>query len=90
MISFICKSASNASTDWKIFDSKRIGYNAANYRLLPNSSAAETADSLIDIVSNGFKMRTATDSINANAQVIYMAFAEHPFVSSTGTPVTAR
>lgn len=43
----------------------------------------------IDFLSNGFKK---TDTFNnASGQTyIYMAFAEHPFVSSTGTPTTAR
>jgi len=85
----ICK-ASSTTGDWKIFDSKRIGYNAANYRLQPNSSAAETSDSLIDFLSNGFKMRTSSDSINTASTVIFMAFAENPFVTSTGIPTTAR
>ena len=85
----ICKSS--GSGDWKIFDSKRIGYNAANYRLQPNNSNAETSDSLIDIFSNGFKLKTSSDSINSSStSVIYMAFAENPFVTSTGIPTTAR
>jgi len=85
----ICKSS--GSGDWKIFDSKRIGYNAANYRLQPNNSNAETSDSLIDIFSNGFKLKTSSDSINSSStSVIYMAFAENSFVTSTGIPTTAR
>ena len=86
----ICK-ASSDSGDWKIFDNKRIGYNAANYRLYPNATTVETSDSLIDILSNGFKLRTSSDSINGSGNtVIYMAFAENPFVSSGGIPTTAR
>jgi len=43
-----------------------------------------------DFVSNGFKLRTDTGSHNGNGNsFIYMAFAEHPFVSSKGVPTTA-
>ena len=87
----ICK-ASNTSGDWKIFDNKRIGYNAANYRLYPNANTVETSDSLIDILSNGFKLKTSSDSINGSGNtVIYMAFAEAPFVTAgTKAAGTAR
>ena len=87
----ICK-ASNTSGDWKIFDNKRIGYNAANYRLYPNANTVETSDSLIDILSNGFKLKTSSDSINGSGNtVIYMAFAENPFVTAgTKAAGTAR
>ena len=85
----ICK-ASSTSGDWKMFDSKRIGYNAANYRLQPNSSAAETSDNLIDFLSNGFKLRTSSDSINTASTVIYLAFAEQPLVGTNNIPATAR
>ena len=44
-----------------------------------------------DILSNGFKLRGDSGNINASgATYLYMAFAEHPFVSSKGVPVTAR
>jgi len=86
----ICK-ASSTDGDWKIFDNKRIGYNAANYRLYPNANTVETSDSLIDILSNGFKLKTSSDSINGSGNtVIYMAFAESPFVNSNGVPNNAR
>jgi hypothetical protein len=41
--------------------------------------------------SNGFKIRTtdATGNTSGNSY-IYMAFAENPFVTSTGIPTTAR
>jgi len=89
--SFIICKATSTDGDWKIFDNKRISYNGANYRLSPNTSGAETTDSLIDILSNGFKLKTSSDSINGSGNsVIYIAFAESPFVSSKGVPTTAR
>jgi len=62
-------------------------------RLLANSSNAEDAsnDNRIDFLSNGFKVRTSSGGFNQDATtILYIAFAENPFVSSTGTPTTAR
>jgi hypothetical protein len=74
-----------------MYDNKRAGYNNANYRLKPSSNAAEATDEPIDILSNGFKLKTTGGSFNASGDdYIYMCFSENPFTSSTGTPVTAR
>jgi len=79
---------------WNIFDSKRDGYNIDYLPTIQaNSSGAEFWNVLqsIDILSNGFKIRTNQADINqSNQQYIYMAFAENPFVTSTGVPTTAR
>jgi len=52
-------------------------------RLYPNSSEVEytaTDDTIIDIVSNGFKHRYAGGNANqSDDEVIYIAFAETPF-----------
>ena len=74
-------------------DTKRDIFNVVVNRLVADDSQAENTGSGddIDIVSNGFKVRSSASAINANGQTfIYMAFAEHPFVSSKGVPVTAR
>jgi hypothetical protein len=45
----------------------------------------------MDILSNGFKPRGGATLINASGGTyIYMTFAENPFVTSGGIPVTAR
>jgi hypothetical protein len=45
----------------------------------------------MDFLSNGFKLRTSHGTANASGSTyIYKAFAENPFVSSTGIPVVAR
>ena len=45
----------------------------------------------IDILSNGFKCRGGGNDTNLDdGTYVYMAFAEHPFVSSKGVPCTAR
>ena len=87
------KKASAASTSWLIFDNKRPSYNGTGHRLYANATDTEdtgTGDS-VDLVSNGFKFRGGSSSSNVSgATYIYMAFAEHPFVSSKGVPCTAR
>ena len=87
------KNASDNYTNWQIHDSKRSPYNLSVNRLNPNDSSVElgtTADSF-DFLSNGFKARaTASNSNTSGSTYIYMAFAENPFVTSTGVPATAR
>tara|TARA_Y100001972_G_scaffold15885_1_gene16870 strand:- start:28 stop:1074 length:1047 start_codon:yes stop_codon:yes gene_type:complete len=87
---FIMIKNATVISNWRMFDNKRIGYNVANYKLLPNSASQETTDVQIDMLSNGFKIRTSDSEINSGATHIYMAFAENPFVSSGGIPTTAR
>ncbi len=65
--------------------------NEINFRIGPNENTAEENNNAIDFLSNGFKCRQ--DQANANGSgetYIYMAFAESPFVTSTGIPTTAR
>tara|TARA_Y100001937_G_scaffold43487_1_gene61416 strand:- start:363 stop:1418 length:1056 start_codon:yes stop_codon:yes gene_type:complete len=83
-----------SATDWMILDDKRI-HNASNAQLdylEPNTSDSE-GNMKLDFLSNGFKLRESSESgakFNVTGQkYIYMAFAEHPFVSSKGVPVTA-
>ena len=87
---FIMIKNATVISNWRMFDNKRIGYNVANYKLLPNSASQETTDVQIDMLSNGFKIRTSDSEINSGVTHIYMAFAENPFVTSTGIPTTAR
>ena len=89
---FMCKSIDTSSSDqgWNIFDTKRDGYNVDNDQLLANDTGAEVTTDRLDIVSNGVKMRNAGSQTNSAQTYVYMAFAEHPFVSSKGVPTTAR
>ena len=80
---------SSAVENWQILDNKRPGFNESD-NLAPNNSAAEnTGNDFVDLVSNGFKLRSGTYSASG-VTYIYMAFAENPFVTSTGIPTTAR
>ena len=86
------KESSSAGGNWVIFDNKRDVDNVLTHRLHPNTTAGDnTSRNYIDFLSNGFKMRnTDADHNQAGQTMIYMAFAENPFVTSTGTPTTAR
>jgi len=87
---FILLKGTANTEDWSIYDNKRLGYNVDNNVLASNSSAAELTDDNIDLLSNGFKIRRQTGLLNDAQNYIYMAFAEHPLVTSTGVPATAR
>ena len=82
----------DSGTDWRMFDNKRDDDNVVKGRLFPNTSGSEnTSQDTLDFLSNGFKLRSTNSGGNASGGTyIYMAFAEHPFVSSKGVPVTAR
>jgi hypothetical protein len=88
------KSSSTGGTgyNWGIFDNKRLGYNVDNNDLRANQNNAEGTDDSIDILSNGFKIRSSSGGFGGGSGVtyIYLAFAENPFVTSGGIPVTAR
>ena len=83
------------SGEWGIFDSARNTFNVVNARLAAESTGVEysgDANRDFDFLSNGFKVRNGSaDVFNTLGDVfIYMAFAENPFVDSSGIPVTAR
>ena len=88
---FVMVKKSNNTGSWVINDSKRIGYNPNNYDLYANLGAAEEDNDRFDLLSNGFKARSTSSPSNASGDTyIYMAFAESPFVTSTGIMGTAR
>ena len=78
----------NSYDNWIIYDNKRSGYNVDNDRLHADISDAENTDNTIDIVSNGFKIRSANSNLNGGSH-IYMAFGQS-LVGSNNVPCTAR
>jgi len=81
----------NTTRDWMIYDNKRDPHNVVREQLEANSSAAADSYDNFDFLSNGFKLRTTSVGRNeSGGTYIYMAFAENPFVTSTGVPATAR
>ena len=75
------KRITTAGGHWGIIDSGRNTYNLANLSLLANSSDGDATNvQVLDLLSNGFKIRTSDGGQNLNADsFIYMAFAENPF-----------
>jgi hypothetical protein len=76
----------DATNNWFIVDTERDSYNGLESYLSPDLSNAEaTAANIADAVSNGFKLRGASNYYGFNATggtYIYAAFAEHPFKTS--------
>ena len=88
---WVLQKNAGATQGWQLQDNKREGYNGDNDLLQPHDSAAESGVNRIDILSNGFKVITTDAGQNSSGVTyIYMAFAESPFVTSTGIPTTAR
>jgi hypothetical protein len=80
---YIMIKRTDAAATWFLFDTARNPTNnSANY-LQAELSNSEGADALFDMLSNGFKLRVAANSYNANGGTyLYMAFAESPFKNS--------
>jgi len=74
-----------ASDNWLVYDNKRLGYNkssAGNAILYIDTTSAEEnqASRALDILSNGFKIRTSNATLNADAgKYQYLAFSHNPF-----------
>jgi len=83
----------SGADNWVIDDGTRSPFNLMENTLYANLSNAEYTSNLygIDFLSNGFKIRDDDGNYNSSGgSYIYMAFAENPFVTSTGVPATAR
>ena len=92
---FVLLKNTGISENWSMHDLKRNDAVIPNYaRLVPDDNQAEATNTTfakVELLSNGFKLGNSADVINdSGVEFIYMAFAENPFTSSAGTPVTAR
>jgi len=75
---------------WNIYDNKRGASSALSFNL---NNAERTMDDspAMELLSNGFKIRTSDANLsNTDDSFFYVAFAEQPFVTSTGVPATAK
>jgi hypothetical protein len=82
----IRKITTGSNGSWHITDNKRDGYNGddSNDVLLADTNAAEVEAGRIDLLSNGFKIRTTDSDVNADGSTyVYMAFAETPLKYAT-------
>ena len=80
----------DATDSWNLLDIKRSPYNVADKYLQADNANAEGTYTFYDILSNGFKIRNTGNANISGNDIIFMAFAENPFVTSTGIPTTAR
>ena len=89
---FVMIKVTSTTSNWGMFDNKRLGFNPKNEFVRANETNTESSDyDGIDFLSNGFKLRTTSTLVNAAQSYIYMAFAESPFVNSAGAvPTNAR
>ena len=90
---FVMIKKTSGTGSWYIYDNKRDVSNAMTRNLFPDGNYVEdnNTNNNLDFLSNGFKIRTVSGARNASGgSYIYMAFAENPFVTSTGVPATAR
>ena len=82
----------NAADNWEMADNKRSPHNGVENVLYPNLGNAEGTGvtTRMDLLSNGFKMRTGATDYNGSGQTyIYMAFGQS-LVGSNNVPCTAR
>ncbi len=87
------KNTVNNARNWTIIDNKRNPFNPEDEWLYANASDStyDASEFPTDFTAQGFKIRNTGSYFNTSGEnYIYMAFAENPFVSSTGVPATAR
>jgi hypothetical protein len=96
---FIVKDTGSSGSSWRILDGARNPFNFTDLLLALQEvnggaeldGSSHSSNIGVDFVSNGIKIRTAYPQYNFSGRTyIYMAFAENPFVTSTGIPTTAR
>ena len=81
---FVClkniSSSQNTGGFWVMIDTERDPSNNCDNYLQANSNATEGVTSVMDILSNGFKLTNPYTSTNGNGiEYVYFAFAESPF-----------
>ena len=90
----LIKNATGNTEQWNIWDNKRQAYKNPNITILqPSRTTADNTggDQAVDFLSNGFKVRyNSTEHNQSGETMVYMAFAEAPFVNSNGVPCNAR
>ena len=78
--SFVLIKATTTSENWRLFDNKRNTFNQVNKHLIPSTSGAESTETGLDFVANGFKFRDSDAHQNGSGHTyIYLAFADSPF-----------
>jgi len=77
---FVLIKRTDAADNWVILDTARNTYNSLGEYLLPNTSDGGGSTTLLDINSNGFKLRFNGTTLNASGGTyLFVALAESPF-----------
>jgi len=88
---FVMTKRASSADAWVIYDNKRDPVNPCSIAIAPNgTSNVDDTFANWDFVSNGFKSITGNSQGANGVTFVYWAFAESPFVTSTGIPTTAR
>ena len=88
---FLVIKQSSSERNWIMMDNKRSPFNIVTKYMKGNSDSAEETYNYVDFLSTGFKCRDSDTGANASGGTyIYYAFAENPFVTSTGVSGLAR
>ena len=91
---FMIKRTDGSGDKWRMWDNKRSPFNVVDDSLACDETSAEYDDVSVslDFLSNGCKMKMSGGGAgNGSGETyIFMAFAENPFVSSTGVAACAR
>jgi hypothetical protein len=80
---FVLIKRTDSTGNWYIWDTSRNTYNVVGEELYPNLTNAGSTATDLDILSNGFKIRSTAADFNANGGTyVYACFSENPFNSS--------
>jgi hypothetical protein len=88
--------ATTATEGWSMNDTAINPYNQGTTTgitaLLANTNGAENQNNNenLDILSNGFKLKSTNDPVNSSNTYAYIAFAENPFGGDGVAPTPAR
>ena len=83
-VSMVVVKLRDSSGDWWVQDDGRSPYNPANKYIAWNRSDKEETGIDIDLLSNGFKIRTTSGDANSSGATIqYIAMAKNPFKYAT-------
>lgn len=79
----------DVTSNWRFYNFKEDGINPYNRYNTQTTNGQTVATDDIELLSNGFKVRSAGLQDNGNYHIFY-AWAEEPFVGADGVPTTAR
>ena len=84
------KRTTGSAGDWQLWDRKRDPFNPTELAIHANASGGPSNDQDIDILSNGFKIRSNTGHLNnSTTSFAYIAFGQ-TIVGTNDIPATAR